>query len=406
MHNTPPYSTDSHTRVTYKRNSGYLERVGQSCCGAFIGILIFLAGFPLLFFNEGRAVQTAKSLDEGLRSVIELPSSTIISELNNNKLVYLSGPLRTDWPLADDEYGISITAVKLQRNVEMYQWVEHESKREYNEGQHTRVETTYSYSREWKSAVVNSGAFDNTNGHHNPNSMLIKSEMKTAKPVYTGEFHLSDGLTSRINNFRTYQPKVVPQGREDEIRIVGEYFYHSKNPQYPKVGDLRISFQFAGISGDTSYGTPDRVSIIARQNGIFLSSYQTKAGDKLELLYHGEMSAKEIFDAEHQTNTMLTWFLRFIGWLLMFIGLQMITDIVRQLVSFVPILRELVSLATSLFSLALASSCALVTIAIGWFVYRPVLSLALILGAAVPIYLSRKQAERQKGEEEKKGYYS
>ncbi len=58
MHNTPSMygggssRSDSHTRVSYKRNAGYFERVGGSCCGAFVGIFILLAGFPLLFWNE------------------------------------------------------------------------------------------------------------------------------------------------------------------------------------------------------------------------------------------------------------------------------------------------------------------------------------------------------------------
>ena len=45
---------DSHTRVSYKRNAGYFERVGSSFCGAFVGIFILLSGFPLLFWNEVR----------------------------------------------------------------------------------------------------------------------------------------------------------------------------------------------------------------------------------------------------------------------------------------------------------------------------------------------------------------
>lgn len=408
MHNTPGmYNTprmDSHTKVSYRRNTGYFERVGGSCCGAVFGILLLLSGFPLLFWNEGRAVQTAKSLDEGLKSVMELPTSEMILDGNNNKLVHMSGPLKTDWPISDEEYGISINTVKLQRQVEMYQWVEHESKTEYNEGGHTRVETTYSYSTEWKSEVVNSGRFDNTNGHHNPNAMAVQSYTKQAAPVYVGAFHLSKGLINSIGNFQMYHPTTVPEGKEN-VKLLGGVFYHAKDPHRPIVGDLKISFKFAGISGESKYGPIDTVSVIARQNGMFLTPYQTNAGDKLELLYQGDLSAKEMFESEHKTNTMITWAVRFIGWLLMFIGMQMITDIVRQIVSFVPILRELVGLATTMISLTFATSLALVTIAIGWITYRPVLALAIIVGAAVPIYLSRKQAARQKGEEEQKGHY-
>ena len=76
------------------------------------------------------------------------------------------------------------------------------------------------------------------------------------------------------------------------------------------------------------------------------------------------------------------------------------------LVSFIPIIRDLVSLATTILSFTLASSLALITIAIGWFAYRPLLSLAIIGGAVVPIILSKLKAEKERGQEPKKGLYN
>ena len=43
---------DSHTTVSYRRDPGYFERVGGSFCGIFVGFLLLLAAFPVLFFNE------------------------------------------------------------------------------------------------------------------------------------------------------------------------------------------------------------------------------------------------------------------------------------------------------------------------------------------------------------------
>ena len=66
------------------------------------------------------------------------------------------------------------------------------------------------------------------------------------------------------------------------------------------------------------------------------------------------------------------------------------------LVSFLPIIRDIVGLATSVIAFSIATSLALVTIAIGWLRYRPLLATALIVGAAVPFYLSRRKAEKDK----------
>ena len=64
------------------------------------------------------------SLDEGLDIVIPLHNIEVPLENNNAKLVHLSGSLVTDKVLRDGDYGITIAAVQLRRNVEMYQWVE------------------------------------------------------------------------------------------------------------------------------------------------------------------------------------------------------------------------------------------------------------------------------------------
>ena len=91
-----------------------------------------------------------------------------------------------------------------------------------------------SLAKEWKSQLVNSGSFNMPSGHHNPNFMAIKAVSKEASPVYVGNYQLSKGLINRIGNHRSYQPKDVPKGKTD-VKILGEYFYHSLDPQRPQV---------------------------------------------------------------------------------------------------------------------------------------------------------------------------
>ena len=71
-------------------------------------------------------------------------------------------------PLNDPDFGVHIYATHLQREVEMYQWVEHQETREYEDRGETRRETTYSYSQEWRSELVRSGNFQRSNAHRNP----------------------------------------------------------------------------------------------------------------------------------------------------------------------------------------------------------------------------------------------
>ena len=62
-----------------------------------------------------------------------------------------------------------------------------------------------------------------------------------------------------------------------------------------QVGDIRVKFQFAGLSGQPhpKLGGPDRVSIISKQSSGQLVSYQTQAGNVLELLYDGDKTKEE-----------------------------------------------------------------------------------------------------------------
>lgn len=382
-------SGDRHTRTTFTRNSTFFERVGNSCVGILVGIVLIIVASVLLFYNEGRAVQTAQSLDEGLASVVPLDNTKVIMDHNNGKLVHLTGKLSTDRVLSDSSYNIAVHAVHLKRTVEMYQWVEHQSKTEYNEGSHTRTETSYSYSQEWRSDLVRSEQFDNEFNHRNPTSMAVQSKTQTAHLVNVGEFQLSSGLVSRVSNYKLVDPELMNKPDDPNVHVLDGVFIHSINPMNPQVGDLRIKFEYAGLSGDSMMGDAETVSIVARQMGNELKSYTTVAGDSLELLYPGALSAKAMFAQEHAQNTMVTWALRFLGWLLMFVGFGCLTSIITTLVDWVPIIRNLVAAGVMVMNLSFSISLSLTVIAIGWIRYRPLLGLTILALAATPFIVSK-----------------
>ena len=56
------HNMDSYMTVSYRKDSGYFERIGGSCMGIFIGLLVLLAAFPILFFNEVIHFVTISSL--------------------------------------------------------------------------------------------------------------------------------------------------------------------------------------------------------------------------------------------------------------------------------------------------------------------------------------------------------
>lgn len=132
------------------------------------------------------------------------------------------------------------------------------------------------------------------------------------------------------------------------------------------------------------------------QKGEQLMPFKTKSGVILEILYMEELTAEEVFEREHQHNTMKTWALRVGGWALMFLGVSLTVRIIYTLVDWVPILRELVSLGLKVFALCVSSSLSLLTIAAGWLYYRPLVAILIGALALLPILLARSRAPAKK----------
>ncbi|KAG8549415.1 hypothetical protein GDO81_021257 [Engystomops pustulosus] len=376
---------------------GFLQRLSDTAGGMLVGLIAFTLSFYLLFTNEGRAVQTSLSLDEGLSVVVPIGNIQRVDPINEGKLLHLAGPLQTSKPLFDPNYGVSMHCVQLKRQVEMYQWVEHEESKEYEEGGEKKTETRYTYNTEWKSEVVSSRHFDREIAHRNPSAMAVESYTAVAADVQVGSYYLSKGLINKIDAFKQLSLSQFKKPQHADVITEGNYFYHSADPKNPEVGDLRISFWYAGVSmGGPTFGSIDTVSIIARQRGGELVSYKTKSGDQLELLYLGSHTAEEMFHAEHQSNIMKTWALRAAGWLMMFVGVSLMTKIIHTLVDWFPVVRDLVNLGLKLFAVCVATSLSLLTIASGWLFYRPLIALMLSAAAIGIILLARSRVPAKK----------
>ncbi|XP_030633413.1 transmembrane protein 43-like [Chanos chanos] len=387
---------NQHSRVSSHKKPGFLERLSETAGGMVVGIAVFAFSFYVLFTNEGRAIRTAASLDEGLSQVVSVHPSSGVDFQNNGRLIHISGPLRTSQPIYDPNYNIAVQAVKLRREVEMYQWVEHQESRDYEENGETKTETTYTYNTEWRAEIINSKNFDKEIGHVNPSAMAVTSVTEVASQIQVGRFFLSKGLVEQIDNFQTLSLKGF-HGADDFMTVHDDYFYHTLDPRRPEVGDVRVRFSYAGLSGEDSYlGPAQKVSIVAMQRDDQLMPFKTKAGDELEILFLEELSAEEVFQRKHQQNTMLTWALRVGGWALMFLGVSLSTRIVHTLVDWVPLLRELVLLGLKLFALCVSCSLSLLTIAAGWLYYRPLIAALVVSLAALPILLGRSQIPDKK----------
>ena len=139
-------------------NPSWTQRLGSSFKGVLAGLALFIAGFPILFYNEGRAVDTAKRLKEGAGAVVDVSAEKVDAE-NEGKLVHVTGKADTKDVLSDEAFGVSATALRLIRTVEVYQTVEHSETKREKRGDKTIEKTTYTYSNEWCDKPVDSSQY-------------------------------------------------------------------------------------------------------------------------------------------------------------------------------------------------------------------------------------------------------
>lgn len=171
-------------------NTSWGSRVGQSFKGILFGFVLIIASIALLFWNEGKTIKREKALTETGSVAVSVKSDSI-DAANEDKVIHLSGDVTTDSILSDPDFNVNINALKLVRNVEMYQWQENqETKKERTSGGGEKEVTTYTYSKTWSPTLIDSSAFKEA-GHENPAAMPFVSEEFVAANANLGAFSLT-----------------------------------------------------------------------------------------------------------------------------------------------------------------------------------------------------------------------
>lgn len=375
-------SNDTVTRVT---NQSWISRVGGAIKGVLVGVVLLLAAFPLLWMNEGRAVRTAKGLQEGAGAVVAVGSS-VVDPAMQGRLVHFTAQATTGETLVDKEFAVAVPALRLVREVEMYQWQERSRTEERTKlgGGVERV-TTYSYERGWSNRQVDSSRFQQPAGHQNP-AMPHQGADWMAERVTAGAFGLPQALVRQIPARDPLSVEGTARGSLREHRK-GNTIYLGRNPDAPEVGDLRITYAVA---------MPQAVSVVGVQQGDTLAPYRTKRGTSIFLLYPGARTAEDMFQSEMEKNTMFTWVLRLVGFLVMFMGLRMVFGPLGVLGDVIPFLGRIVRAGTGLIAFGIAASLSLVTIALAWVYYRPLLGIGLLVLAVLVAIPAMKALGRRR----------
>lgn len=373
--------SDDNDSVTETTVTGWGSRLLGSLIGALVGFALFLGSFALLYWNEGRAVDAIRALDDGAGLVAAAAADRADPALQG-RLVHVSGTLAAGGAVRDPTFRVGGDGLaRLHRTVEMYQWKEHsETTTHKTLGGSETKETTYKYEKVWSETAIDSGSFKRKDGHLNP-AMTVHSATFDAPNVKLGAYRLDPKVLAKLSAFTPLEPDAGGAAPPRDYRRAGEMLYRGASVETPAIGDLRIRFTAVALQP---------VSVVAAQAGDTLAPFTGRNDYVINLIEPGSVPAAAMFSHAKHEEAILTWILRAVGFVLMLVGLWLINSPLSTLLGVIPLLEDIAAAGAFVIALLLAVPLTLLTIAIAWIAHRPLIGVALLVaGVAAAIALRR-----------------
>ena len=436
--------------MAYKETTSvsWFDRLGSSFKGIGFGIVLFIAGTILLWWNEGNFVATGDALNKAQAITQELGDITKLDPSKNGQLVHATGPVETKDILTDPVFGFSINAIRLERTVEFFQWVEKTSteKREKLGGGEETV-TTYSYAQQWVSTPVYPSQFKDPSAPRVKRNFVlahIEDFKAQADNVTFGAYRLPPSMISSIGGaiplsaimseeakaaLNEQLIRATEQARPDSLsRTLSEEasntaldaFQSAISGTESQEADIRAqeraqetwrrkpgeTTEMVHFSGNTVVLSlspampqigdvrvtfretkPGTVSILAKVNGDTFEAYRASNGKTVSDLAMGTHSLENMYGDAHSSNSTMTWILRLVGVFLVYLGLKMVVGPLEVIASVVPLLGSIIGAGTGLVSILLGGAWSLVIVAIAWLRFRPLIGGAMLVVAGVLVAL-------------------
>jgi hypothetical protein len=343
-----------------------LRPTKSSCCGSIgVGVILFLGAFPLLFWNEQRAVRRYDALEEGESQVITIDS---LDPSNNGELVHFTANLFNGGSnLTDSTFGIeclNADCLMLQRSTEMYQWDQNQDE---------------SYRSEWFGSI-NSPV---DQGRKNPTSFRFPSQNFIANPMMAGAYELPSEIVNYVIKSRSPIDVSVDQisdatlQQEATATNFGGFRFGTGTEQNPDIGDERISFLET---------RPSEISVVGVQTDKTVTAFVSESGKGGGILIYktGNFSSTELFEMENDANRVATIALRVVGFAVMAFGQILIWSPLKSMADVIPIVGSVIGCGINFVSITIAAVLSAITIGIAWLIYRPILGL-IVLGSSLAV---------------------
>ncbi len=301
------------------------------------GLLIIAGSLVALWLNEGRvnwadAARKSTAVDAAYNPDTE------------GEFVSVTGLTATSAPIGDDRYLRAGDYLRVDREVEMFAWVEKEDSDE--------DETSYTYELEWTDDPRPASEFNWPDGRENP-PFPVTSETMTAVSARVGAYQFN---TETIQYpYTDPVPLSMETVLEGPYQITEKYIFQGKGTlAQPELGDIRISFEAVPANVTmTAFG-------VQRESSLIPYNYRDK-GELYRILTGDRAAAVARLQTEYRN---LLWGFRIGGALLMWLGFGLLFSPFTRLLDFVPVVGGVGKLAVTAVSFILAFTISLTAILI------------------------------------------
>lgn len=210
--------------------------------------------------------------NKDLKSQYVSINSNDYNTLNNDKLIYTTGKIKFDGLLEDKIFNVGVETIKLQRIVEMYQYVE-----KYDEN-------GYTYESQWSNDYIDSNNFENKE-FENINNMIFDNETYY-NDAYIGIYKLTTDQIDSLGASSRYLDLDEDIASKYNLNIQNGYLTTCDDIYLPEIGDIRISFK---------YNISSFVSILARQNNMEFDEFLFN-DISIKKILNGKINPDEMLD--------------------------------------------------------------------------------------------------------------
>lgn len=389
-----------------------------------IGLLLFVASFGVLYWNEGTV-----DVSDIAKNAFEIDGSSVEAE-DDGEFVYTYGTVTSDEKIGDGLYLVPGDYLAVRRTTEMYAWVEKtESKSKKDLGGSETTETTYTYVKEWVENPSSSGDFRYPEDHENP-SKTIESYNATVSSAKIGAYDLNieklslPGMDDLTLNEQKIDLSVggevkaeEDEAAEEDVAIVetdtgwvittgdneggevaaeaggltmtGNYVFSGEGSlSKPEVGDMRISYS---VVKNNAEGT-----VFGKVEGQKITPYiDEKTGTKVYRFFDG--TRDESLATLHEEYNMKLWIFRLIGFFMMWFGLSSLFAPISVLLDVVPAFGSLSRGIIGAITFISAAILSILTIIVSMILHSLLaVIITVVIAAAIILYVLKMKGQKPK----------